>query len=419
MARYVAKHWHGNDNGWTRNDRQTCSYKIFEPDALNGRTLMLDRVTAAEVDDATRKLTELNTRVHAFKDTEALARIALRAESVASSHIEGLRLSPRRLLRSELSQRQGHSADNITAGEIVANLTLMAELVQAQEPGSPLTLKQLLEAHHCLMKNSAHPEQAGIIRTSQNWVGGSSFHPCRAEYVPPDPRQISALLDDLVTFCNQDDWPPIAQAALAHAQFETIHPFADGNGRVGRALVHLILRRRGITTRVTPPISLALATRQTEYIQGLMGTRAAEPAAAEAGQQAWIGQFAGACCRAVQDVLAVEDELGQLQQAWRGRLGRVRARSALDALLQTCIIMPVLTVGDAAGLLGCTYKSANRAIARLLEAKVLTATIVGKRRHRVFEALEVISLLRKMERRMASPAGDTQVALPTRPVPSR
>lgn len=222
-----------------------------------------------------------------------------------------------------------------------------------------------------------------------------------------------------MAFCNWDAWSPVAQAALPHAQFETLHPFADGNGRVGRALIYLILRHRGVTTQVTPPISLALATRQAEYIQGLMGTRAVAPAAAEAGQLAWMGQFAGACCRAVHDICSVEDELVALPQAWLSRLGKVRARSAVAGLVHICTSLFVLTVGAAAALLGCTFKAANGAIARLVAADVLVATIVGKRRHRVFEAVEVIALLRKLERRMASPTGDTAVPPPSRPVPSR
>jgi Fic family protein len=95
----------------------------------------------------------------------------------------------------------------------------------------------------------------GHIRAAQNWIGGSSYNPCSAAFVPPPPELVHDLLDDLCHFCNDDSLPAVAQAAMAHAQFETIHPFVDGNGRTGRALVHFVLRTRGLATRVLPPIS--------------------------------------------------------------------------------------------------------------------------------------------------------------------
>jgi hypothetical protein len=94
----------------------------------------------------------------------------------------------------------------------------------------------------------------------QNWIGGSSFNPCSAAFVPPPPDHVAGLIEDLCAFANDDSLPAVAQAAIAHAQFETIHPFVDGNGRTGRALIHVILRRRGLASRILPPVSLVLAT---------------------------------------------------------------------------------------------------------------------------------------------------------------
>lgn len=99
----------------------------------------------------------------------------------------------------------------------------------------------------------------GRLRTLQNWIGGSAYNPCSAEFVPPPPEAVSGLLDDLVAFCNDDALPALAQAAIAHAQFET-HFFVDGNRRTGRVLIHLVLRRRGLGLRVLAPVSLVLAT---------------------------------------------------------------------------------------------------------------------------------------------------------------
>jgi Fic family protein len=99
----------------------------------------------------------------------------------------------------------------------------------------------------------------------QSWIGGG-VTPRLAQFIPPPPDDVPDLLDDLVSFTNRDDLSAITQAAIAHVQFETIHPFADGNGRVGRCLIHVILRRRGLSRRVMPPISVALAANTGRYI---------------------------------------------------------------------------------------------------------------------------------------------------------
>src|SRR5207302_3067265 len=138
----------------------------------------------------------------------------------------------------------------------------------------------------------------------QNWIGGNDYNPCGADFVPPPPEFVPDLLLDLVAYLDSDDYSPLVQAAIAHAQFETIHPFADGNGRVGRALIHAVLRRRGLAPRYVPPISLVLATESRSYIGGLTAYRyMGEPtsAAAQEGVANWMGTFASATARAVQD----------------------------------------------------------------------------------------------------------------------
>jgi len=111
------------------------------------------------------------------------------------------------------------------------------------------------------MEHSDQPDISGQVRTTQNWIGGNDFNPCQAAFVPPPPEYLAGLLEDLCLFINRDDLPGTVQAGIVHAQFETIHPFADGNGRTGRALIHVVLKRRGLARHLVPPISLALATR--------------------------------------------------------------------------------------------------------------------------------------------------------------
>ncbi|MBA4370534.1 MAG: cell filamentation protein Fic, partial [Coriobacteriaceae bacterium] len=259
------------------------------------------------------------------------------------------------------------------------------------------------------------------IRAEQNWIGGNIYNPCAASFVPPPPERVASLLDDMAAFCNSDMLPAVVQAAIAHAQFETIHPFADGNGRSGRALIHLILRRRGLTTRVQPPVSLVLATRAEDYVRGLTAFRYEGPSdgpSSHAGLNTWVGIFAAACTRAVDDALAFEERCRGIEERWRTRLGRVRAGSSVDLMLRFLPGTPVVSVRSAMSALGRSKPQVNAAVARLEGAGILRQVTVG-RRNRAFEAPEVLETFADLERQLASPAGDTRTDPPARSVPAR
>jgi Fic family protein len=366
-------------------------------------------------------LTRLNAQVTALADTEGLARLLLRAESVASSRIEGLEVGARKLLRTEAARQLGERIIDLTATEVLGNVSAMNGAVREIGPGDPITPNTLLDFHQRLMANSRLVPHAGRLREQQNWIGGSDYNPCSAAFVPPPPELVPGLIDDLCAFCNDDSLPAVAQAALAHAQFETIHPFADGNGRTGRGLIHLVLRRRGLATRVLPPISLVLATWARDYIDGLTATRYRGPATGEAarvGLNRWIGTFAGSCVRAAEDAASFEHRVEQIESQWRVQLGQIRAGSATDLLLRALPGAPILSARGAAELIGRSFPQANEAIGRLLSAGVLTQISVGKR-NRAFEARDIINAFTDLERQLASPEGDTRSSEPSRPVPPR
>src|SRR3954449_3450514 len=154
-----------------------------------------------------------------------------------------------------------------------------------------ITVDHILGIHERLLRGTERDRYAGQLRDEQNWIGGSSFNPCSAAFVPPPPERVRALLDDLCEFSNSEGLPAVAQAAIAHGQFETIHPFVDDNGRTGRALIHVILRRRGLTPVVVPPVSLVLATCSDGYIAGLMASRHREPSESAPAMEAinrWV-----------------------------------------------------------------------------------------------------------------------------------
>ena len=279
----------------------------------------------------------------------------------------------------------------------------------------------LLEVHRRLLARTRLEEQGGRLREQQNWIGGSPYNPCSAAFVPPPPELVGYLMDDLIAFSNDDTLPAVAQAAIAHAQFETIHPFVDGNGRTGRALVHLILRRRGLAPRVLPPVSLVLATWSQDYIAGLSATRyrgRATSNAARAGINLWLRCFAGACTRAVDDAASFERQALAIEARWRERLGAVRSQSATDLLLRRLLGAPMVTVNSAADLIARSYVQTNKAITRLVNAGILRQITVG-RRNRAFEVPEIIEAFTALERWLASPEGDTRTSEPVRRVPRR
>ena len=256
----------------------------------------------------------------------------------------------------------------------------------------------------------------------QNWIGGSSYNPCSAAFIPPPPELVESLLEDLLRYVNGYDHPALVQAAIAHAQFETIHPFADGNGRAGRALIHVILRRRGLALRFVPPISLVLATWATDYIAGLtafrhIGTSTSSERSTGAGT--WLRTFATAANRSCGDAEAYASQIDSLDAAWRKRLGPVRANSAAALLLNVLPGVPMITVESAARLIERSEMRTGEAVNRLEAAGVVRQRNVGRQRYRVFEAPDVIDLFTGLERTLATPTGDTATAAPSRPVPRR
>lgn len=422
MATVITKRWvSGVASGLPRRDRRGCEYEAYLPDSLQERHFLLDGAVAADVADAERAIQRLDTEATSLLDTEALARLLLRAEAVASSHIEGLEIGGRRLLRAEAAKEMGVPSSDVTAEEVLGNIEAMKWAVSELATSRTVTVDGLLEVHRRLLQGTRLEEFGGRTRDTQNWIGGSNYNPCSADFVPPPWEEVGRLLEDLCSFCNEEELPPVVQAAVAHAQFETIHPFVDGNGRTGRALIHVILRRRRLAPRVLPPISLVLATWSRDYVIGLTAARyVGSPDSLEAmdGLNQWIGLFAAACGRAVEDAIQFEERIAHIQTEWRNALRPVRRKSAVDLLIATLPGAPILTVNGASRLIGRSFERTNEAMARLEQAGVIRPVTVG-RRNRAFEARAVIDAFADLERQLASPSGNTLSEPPIRPAPQR
>lgn len=416
----VRNRWASSFEGMSRRDRQGCDYDAYLTDPLAGWDLALPADLAADLGDAEAAIRRLNATGTSHVSLEGLARFLLRSESVASSKIEGLEAGPRRLLDAEVVIAQGGNATDQIAVEVLANVAAMEAAVELGSSTDTITLADLLGIHRTLMERSATPGIGGVVRRMQNWIGGSSYNPCSAAFVPPPPDTLDALLDDLLAYVNGDDHPALVQAAIAHAQFETIHPFADGNGRTGRALIHVILRRRGLAPRFVPPISLVLATWASDYIAGLTAYRhlgAPDSPDRSTGAGTWLRTFATAAHRSCADAEFYAGKIEALDARWREQLGRVRANSAVELLLDLLPGAPVITVDSAARLIGRSEMRTGEAVNRLEAAGVLRQRNIGRQRYRVFEAADVVNLFTGLERSLASPTGNTATAAPNRRVP--
>ncbi len=422
MSRLIKEKWLPDQTyGLSRRDRRPCEYGAYVPDPLSSREFTFDSAVAADIADAERAIAALNHGESKLADTEAVARLLLRAESVASSRIEGLEVGGRRLFKAQLARSSGIEESDRGATEILNNIDAMGWAVEVAMGSARINSDHLCQIHERLMKGTRAEGLAGGFRETQNWIGGSEFNPCSAEFVPPPPELVPELVQDLCEFVNGDDLPAVAQAAIAHAQFETIHPFFDGNGRTGRALIHMVLRRRGLAPKLVPPISLVLATRSRDYIGGLGATRylgAPDSDEANRGMGEWISTFTAAVSRSVSDAEEYDRRVGEIQDGWRASLGRVRHDSSVDRLIEALPGAPVVTARTAAALVGRTEQATNQAIHRLVEAGVLSQTTVG-RRNRAFEAPDLIDAFNVLERQLASPEGDTRSSDPVRPVPVR
>lgn len=408
--------WMSEGVGRTRRERQSGAYRYYLPTKLGEMPIALEPDVVGDVTRAEHAIASLNERAIALRSTEGIARLLLRAEAVSSSFIEGLTIGTRRLLRAEMNF--GGQNDE-SAAEVVGNIHAMQDALAAAQADETITTETILAIHRTLCAGTRIERFGGVVRDRQNWVGGNSYNPLTAEYVPPAPHHVRDLLDDLAAYCNDQVVSPVVQAALVHAQFESVHPFIDGNGRTGRALIHLVLRRRGLAPRLVPPVSLVLATHAKSYVQGLTGFRYLDSASGVSvrdGINEWVSFFAGACLAACEEAERFEQSADALLIRWRERLGSVRKSSSLDLMLEELVGMPVFTVKSVAETTGRATSAATAAVERCVEAGI-AKPLNSQKRNRAFEVPEVVNEFNMFERRLASPVGDTSAEKPVRAVP--
>jgi Fic family protein len=369
--------------------RRACGYEAFIPNPIEELEVSISGGVAATLSTAEAAIKELNSEGHAA--LAPLARLLLRTESIASSKVEGLQVDVRALARAEVSSDIGQRASP-TALEVIGNIDAMQLAIENATAGVSVDVERVVEIHRALLERAPNADIAGRIRSVQNWIGGNDYNPCGADYVPPPPEQVDALLSDLGRFCSGDRLSPLVQAAIAHAQFETIHPFEDGNGRTGRALVQIILRRRELAPSYVPPISVILARNKDQYISGLTAYR-------QGRIEAWLEVFAVAAARAAELASLYLKEIEGLQEQWRTMVrdtARIRKDAAAWKLIDALPAQPIVTLPTAVVQIGRTKPAVNQAIEQLVTAGVLIPLSQGKR-NRTWEGWQLLDLIDRLE----------------------
>jgi len=369
--------------------RRACAYDAFIPLPLSDLALQVSGEVAGVVSDAEKAIADLNRR--AGPELVPLARLLLRTESIASSKVEGMHVDARTLARAEVHQEAGRRVGP-EAAEILANIDAMQLAIERASSTSGITPQDILDIHRALLARAPNAHIAGRMRTAQNWIGGNDYNPCGADFVPPPPEDVQRLLVDLCAFCDDEGLPPLVQAAIAHAQFETIHPFDDGNGRTGRALVQIILRRRGLAPAYVPPISVIFARDRERYIKGLTLFR--EDRIAD-----WLSIFAVAANQAAGLAVRHGLRVGELQQAWRQKLrahSNPRSDAAAWAVIDILPAHPVITVPVAVAATRRTKPAITNAMAELERAGVLQR-LGDSARNRAWEAEGLLDLVVGLE----------------------
>ncbi len=329
---------------------------------------------ATEIDEATQLLTRFDAEVG--PGGLPFASILLRTESASSSEIENLTSGARAIAEAELGERETGNA-----AQIVRNVrTMEAALSLADRIDG-----ESIIAMQTALLGSFAPNLTGRWRDEQVWIGGSSLSPHLADFVPPHQDRVPPAMDDLVAFVGRADIPVLAQVAIAHAQFETIHPFPDGNGRTGRAIVQAMLRHGQVTTNIAVPVSAGLLHDVKDYYNALTGYRRGE-------LRPIITAFTRASGYAVINGRQLVHDIGNIEIDWEHKMRGLRSDAAARRVSALAIAHPVLNSDIVIRELSVAQPTAFRALDALVERGILK-TANSQRRNRIWLAEPVLNAL--------------------------
>lgn len=365
--------------GVTRRDRGQVgrTYDSAVPASIARLHLAISGETLANLDEATSAIASFDAQ--SSHRSGALLAVLMRTESASSSQIEQITASARAVAEAEFT---GQGSGN--AVTVAANVHAMTD---ALHDGGAITSDRIEHIQATLMRDN--PTLAGW-RQEPVWIGGGGSTPVTADFVPPAHPRIRSAIHDLVAFAAREDLPILAQAAIMHAQFETIHPFADGNGRTGRALVHVLLADKQLSTS-TVPISSGLLLDKSGYFDALTAYRRGD-----AGPI--VTAFSMATLHAVAQGRDVACRINDVENGWRTRIS-ARTDSAVWRVLGVLPAHPVFDAATMASAVGTDERNIHRSLRTLTEAGVLEGGQHFKSRRFLFRVPEILSILDDYSRR--------------------
>ncbi|WP_239311401.1 Fic family protein [Frankia sp. Cj3] len=364
--------------------RAERDYLAFLPPPLPP-ALDFDRPLIGLLSEADRALGELAGAGRTLPNPRLLARALVRREAVLSSRIEGTQASVSDLVLFEADRPTHDEGDDVRE---VFNYVTAVEHVLDPNRRLPLSVSLLREAHAVLLSgvrgNYATP---GDVRRSQNWIGPPGCTLDDATYVPPPPERLWECLDSFEKHLHADhDLPPLITIACTHYQFEAIHPFLDGNGRVGRLLVVLLLAEWGLLNAPLLDISAWIEPRRDEYYARLLRV------STHGDWPGWVGFFLRGVAEQARDAVRRSATLQALRDDYRARVGTARSSALLAVLVDALFEIPALTVSRARRILDVTHRSASLNVAKLVEAEILTE-LPGRTRNRLFVANGILQAI--------------------------
>lgn len=346
-------------------------------------SLIWTRELVQALSDADRLIGRLAGEGGRLPNPHLLMRPFVRREAVLSSRIEGTQATLGELLAAEAGASVERSPEDLRE---VGNYVVALEYGLKRLTRLPLSLRLVRELHETLLKGvrggSASP---GEFRRSQNWIGPPGCTPATATYVPPPPMEMISCLGEWEKFLHDRALPPLVHAALVHYQFEAIHPFLDGNGRVGRLLVTLLLVERSVLPTPLLYLSAFFEATRRDYYERLLGV-------SERGEwDAWLHYFLNGVARQSEDALSRAGRINGLLASWRSTLAQTAARSAV-VLLDQLAANPFVTIKKAAKDLGVAFTTAQRAV-ETLEKMSVVSLISKAKRDRVYCAKAILDIL--------------------------
>lgn len=374
--------------------RAEGDYDAFLPPPLPPR-LALGGDLALRLSAADRAVGELAGVGRSLLNPQLLTHALIRREAVLSSRIEGTRASLSDLVLYELEQPAGPSYDDVRE---VYNYVAATEHVLAQDRRLPLSLPLLREAHEVLLTGvrGGHATP-GEFRTSQNWIGPAGSTIVTATYVPPPPERLWEALDPLEKHLHAThDLPPLVTIAAVHYQFEAIHPFLDGNGRVGRLLVVLLLVEWGILPGALLDLSAYIEPRRDRYYEALLGV------STKGDWTTWISFFLECVEHQARDTISRAAGLQLLREDYRRRTEGARSSGVLGLLIDELFRVPAITNNKAIEVVGVTHRAAAQNIEKLVAAGILIE-IASRGRTRQFIAPDIINVVEGRPLRQPAP----------------